>query len=369
MDTDGPPTEPKEIIDLMQKSILLGKMLGYLYYLPYVQNLNSKINATTLEQQAALRSYQSPPLDIYSLLIKAFKQNRLVSTLPWVVELFSQADPVVQHLPKYKPTIQLISFLYHKCLCETADRRRNVKFHAIDLENVQLLRLYIENLMGRYTLVKENVPETEQVELETTLLTTSDSVESNEITNEYVDSQGFIGTTLLPMRFPKAQRADAKLSVDDFPPLVSSTCKVPDSPFPDRIPRKISIQAAPRDPMQDALEVEFYKMHPASLRKTVDFVAERIASNFVKNLRNFLLLKIKQGLIARKIFLQASVTVAKEQVQEAQKEFCSDRCKKALLCLLDDSLSAGVKAVCCSLAISKAEEKITTWVDRHITQG
>jgi codanin-1 len=368
-------------------------MLGYLYFLPYraeASQFNRKpiapINVEVyLQSQISFRVYQSFPIDLYSILGKGLKQRRLVFTLPWIIELLSQADQVTFHLPKFKPVLTLISSIYREVLSLNGVGSGDFCFC---LENKTFLRFFCGKLFGLPTFPDFYLFQSSERKLSSILPPHTQMGHENQEESVCLDMQPFIGSTFIPLWF----RAEIKQAISVLssnatvrgsipaasPGVVKHVRPIPIpermvtilSPTSENLAEAESPQAAnPKGNLQLELETQFFSIHPPSLKKTVDFIAERVASNFVKQLRNQLLLEVKLDLVRRQVFEEAAVLACKRRISEQIEEYTMRKCMEAVNPLLAEGLSDGVRILCQDIATRKANEKIWIWADKHITKG
>ena len=388
--------EPTEILNQMKKSRLLAQMLGYLFFLPYRTDetqLNRKpiapINVEVyLQSQISLRSYQGFPIDLTSTLVTSLTQKRLVFTLPWILEFLSQADQVTFHLPKFKSVLSLISCIYREFLVLTPT---GPEVPQLCLENKTFLRFFCGKLFGLSTFPDSFLFRSEIMKLQDFLPQSQLPIRGSSSTEEniFLDMQSFIGSTLIPIWFSSEMKqmmrvltanATVKGSIPiSSPGIVKHVRPIPEpilqSPTSENHSADCSTESveeslvSPKANLQLDLEIQFFSIHPHSVKKTVDFIAERVASNFVKQLRNQILLDIKKDLINKGVFEERAVIDCKNEIWKQMTDFTAKRCEDSVNLLIGEVVSEGVKSICQVLTTRKSNEKICQWVDQHITKG
>nr|KAG5688942.1 hypothetical protein BaRGS_031341 [Batillaria attramentaria] len=139
------------------------------------------------------------------------------------------------------------------------------------------------------------------------------------------------------------------------------------------------------------LQENFFHLHPASLRRTVEFVSERTASNFIKYLRanslpDSLAACVKEigDLLTRMPSVHSSRAKEKAQQEiplkaqnlctgqrkkmlEAQKEFCYGRIAESLKLLLPEDHPESVIVTATAIACRIAKTKIQNWIHKNVT--
>lgn len=154
----------------------------------------------------------------------------------------------------------------------------------------------------------------------------------------------------------------------------------------------VSFNGAPSaKQLQLQLEETFFSSHPASMRKTVDFVAERIASGCVKYVCNNLVPELKQR--AKIEFLEQLTKINKNRkdmdlsIRNKQarivadkyftelctnycpKYLCDDRCEAGLRALLAPDLCVDLLKLCVDYTIRQAKDKVIQWMQSHVSSG
>lgn len=140
---------------LLKKAVLLAKLLGYVYFLPYREKPGDNIrpnNTPTLDSETLyskhveLRKHQIPPIELSFFLCNAVHRSRLTFTLPWIMELLSAADYVSLQLPSYKEILLRICSAY-KSLCSVTSTEQNIP-SKLCLANKNFLRFWCGNFFS-----------------------------------------------------------------------------------------------------------------------------------------------------------------------------------------------------------------------------
>ncbi|XP_063880733.1 codanin-1-like isoform X3 [Scylla paramamosain] len=146
--------------------------------------------------------------------------------------------------------------------------------------------------------------------------------------------------------------------------------------------------------LQMQLEDNFFHNQPTSVRKTTDFVVERVSSNVIKTLRCQVLPSLREAAMeklkaviaeqfqstpqggerVRDLVRQQVVEVGREVSEEARArcaqithQHCNGEVEPALALLLPPDISPQGVEVCRKLVSRCSREKVAAWVQSHLT--
>ncbi|MPC13283.1 Codanin-1 [Portunus trituberculatus] len=146
--------------------------------------------------------------------------------------------------------------------------------------------------------------------------------------------------------------------------------------------------------LQMQLEDNFFHNQPTSVRKTTDFVVERVSSNVIKTLRCQVLPSLREAAVeklkaviaeqfqstpqggerVRDVVQQRVVEVGREVSEEARArcgqithQHCNGEVEPALALLLPPDISSQGVEVCRKLVSRCSREKVAAWVQSHLT--
>ncbi|GIY95015.1 codanin-1 [Caerostris extrusa] len=237
---------------------LLGKFLGYLNFLPHF----SKQDIITPERVAnchlKFRKHEVPPLDFPNLLRKAIENSRILVTVPWVIEYFSMMDPTMMHLEYIQDSLKILVVIYRwKC--------SSVK----QTFSVQLLRLMVGWLLSilpypkKYELLLQPSGKDPYIfEDGLDILKVVDKQLMYACCPYLIDFKILVFNFLKDMKYKSEVRKITPLPVTQFKMLAPS-----------------------RHELDLEMEENFFALHPRSLKKASEFVAERIVSKAMFQLR------------------------------------------------------------------------------------
>ncbi|KAG8449462.1 hypothetical protein GDO86_016205 [Hymenochirus boettgeri] len=343
---------------------LLAKFLGFVTFLPY--RTTEAINSDLQESAVALRNQTQPMLDVLQLLKRSVQNHRTVLTLPWAVEYLSLVDEVAPFLDYYRNVFTILMHLYRYKL-----------IHVEETHMAFLNKLLILSVLG-WLFQVPSVPEKMFFDSETVK---NAFPGSNVVVTQGLDSIPLVDQQLLYTCCPYLGELRKLLMSyvtgsgpknGGFLRKITPTAAEPLMQKPNLSQKKL----------QAELEQAFFHNQPPSLRRTVEFVAERIGSNCVKH--------IKATLVARlvkraELLLQDKVTedisthdrlldnvcskFCEDSRQAIQKgrEYCTKKAPEALRVLLPEEISAWVLCTADDIAVALAIEKACTWLNANIS--
>ncbi|XP_049792944.1 codanin-1 [Schistocerca nitens] len=351
---------------------LLAKFLGFVNFLPYhtVDNVPEKIHIL----HSSIRSKIPPPFDVLSSLQAAVNSHRMVLTVPWIVKYLAMLDTVSLRLPYYVSVLRLL-FTVHR-------------HHLSDLPNhsALLLRLCLGWLFDQ-----PNFPEglyfswLSQQEREGV-------PEESVTTSSPLDLLHLVDEECVYMCCPFWGVLRATLAEDPHSRSHRSLRHI--TPVSADLGRQM--QPTSTKQLELLLEENFFHGHPASMRKTVEFVAERVASAFVKRICNQFLpqQKKKDADKIRKLITESendsnsinspktpkeratggveqiarlgSESLVKQAIQEMES-FCLARITPSLSSLLSEDVTHQVVEACAGISLRLCKERVSNWVHLHIT--
>ncbi|KAM6201066.1 codanin-1 isoform 2-T2 [Rhynchocyon petersi] len=349
---------------------LLAKFLGFVVFLPY-RGPEPPPTRELQDSIVALRSQVPPVLDVLALLQQGLGAHRAVLTVPWLVEFLSFADHIVPLLDYYRSTFTLLLHL-HRSLILSKEREGEMCFLN------KLLLLAVLGWLFQIPTVPEDlffVAEGQQ-----------DAFDVDLVASEHgLDSMPVVDQQLLYTCCPY---------IGELRKLLASWVSG-SSGRSGGFVRKItpttttSLGAQPPQTtqgLQAQLAQAFFHNQPPSLRRTVEFVAERIESNCVKHIKATLVAELVRQ--AESLLQEQLVTQGPEGGDPAQlleslcaqlcpqgaqalaqgREFCQKKSPEAVRALLPEDTPAAVLSSAETITVGLAIEKACAWLSANITE-
>ncbi|XP_069587007.1 codanin-1 isoform X2 [Ranitomeya imitator] len=342
---------------------LLAKFLGFVTFLPY--RTTESLSRELQESAVSLRNQTLPILDVLQLLRRSIQDHRTVLTVPWTAEYLSLVDCVAPYLDYYKKVFCLLLYIYRNKLILTDEKEMNIL-------NKLLLLAVLGWLLQVPALPEEMFFDSEVAQDEI-------SVEMS-VSIQGLDSVPLVDQQLLYNCCPYIGELKKLLASfvagcgaknGGFVRKITPTAAEPLMPKPTLSQKKL----------QAELEQAFFHNQPPSLRRSVEFVAERIGSNCVKHIKATLvadLVKQAEAILKDKMtedsvendkLLDSVCARLCEDGRHALhkgKEYCKKKAPEAVQALLPEETSACVLRSAEEIAVSLAVEKGCTWLNTNI---
>lgn len=352
--------EKQHFASVLMTTRLLAKFLGFLTFLPY--RTGDRPTREMQETSIFLRNKTMPVLNIYELLRRSIKNRRTILTVPWVVEFLSMMDHVAPFLDCYHKVFTLILHL-HRCFVLTSEKKENYLN--------KLLILAVLGWLFQIPVVPEEIFFNEEK---------IDEFGTN-VSDQGLDSVPLVDQQLLYLCCPylsELRKLLASYVVGNgiknggYMRKITPTSAEPVVPDSSQSQQKL----------QAELEEAFFHNQPPSLRKTVEFVAERVGSNCVKHIKATLVSELVRRGTAKlhsemkdeesnlpKLLEAVTHQLCEEgrQAVAKGKEFCSRKGPEAIQVLLPGETSASVLRTAEDIATRLATEKACTWLSTNIT--
>uniref|UniRef100_A0A8D2ATH4 Codanin 1 n=1 Tax=Sciurus vulgaris TaxID=55149 RepID=A0A8D2ATH4_SCIVU len=348
---------------------LLAKFLGFVAFLPY-RGPEPPPTRELQDSILALRSQVPPVLDVRALLQQGLRARRAVLTVPWLVEFLSFADHIVPLLDYYRSIFTLLLHV-HRSLVLSQDNEGEMCFLN------KLLLLAVLGWLFQIPTVPEDLFFLEECQV--------DAFEVDIAASEHgLDSVPVVDQQLLYTCCPY---------IGELRKLLASWVSG-SSGRSGGFVRKITpttttgLGAQPPQTsqgLQAQLAQAFFHNQPPSLRRTVEFVAERIGSNCVKHIKATLVADLVRQ--AESLLQEHRVTQGQEGGDPAQlleilcsqlcphgtqaltqgREFCQRKSPGAVRALLPEETPAAVLSSAENIAVGLATDKACAWLSANIT--
>uniref|UniRef100_A0A8C2A5W5 Codanin 1 n=1 Tax=Cyprinus carpio TaxID=7962 RepID=A0A8C2A5W5_CYPCA len=342
---------------------LLAKFLGFISFLPYQ---TSELPSRDIQDTAiTLRSKSSPVLDVCAVLRSSVHRRRTILTVPWIVEFLSMLDHIGPLLPFYRTALCLLLQIYKRMLLGRGGELCYMN---------QLLMVAVLGWLFQIPIFPEDLffstdPKEEVKELEN--ITSSQGLDTLPL----VDQQLLYTCCPYLGEFRKLLAAFVAGSTSKSGGLIrkiTPTSAELRGPSTSRSQQKLQVD----------LEQAFFHNQPPSLRRTVEFVAERVGSNCVKHIKATLVLELVKGgekTLRDSLGLEgvntaklndsicAQLCDAGMQALETATRFCSENAPGAVRVLLPLETSPSVLTTAESITTRLATEKACSWLSANIT--
>ena len=310
-----------EIAKTIQSLRISAKFLAFIETMPYRQ-CGPNVSAKIIERINAQRSAHKPVIDLKKLIKNAFEKQRLIITLPWIIEFCAFLDSCSVKLPYYLDAFKLLIHIYRNHLNPDAMKtfpklayesqfseisdleespvkkiyRKSSKiehvlkispFHAFFL-SVYLGWLFENSMFPRELFIVEDLDVTLPPRIpKNASLDASKGLKFSLFLNccPYINElkvilcqfhTGFKASKVMPTKTGN-NSSKKELKLSSRKKSISFNETMMKSP-----------QIKPEN-MQSALEANFFHNQPAAVKDTVERVTDRITSNFVRILSHELI--------------------------------------------------------------------------------
>ncbi|XP_032273957.1 codanin-1 isoform X2 [Phoca vitulina] len=349
---------------------LLAKFLGFVAFLPY-RGPEPPPTRELQDSILALRSQVPPALDVRALLQQGLRARRAVLTVPWLVEFLSLADHIVPLLDYYRSIFTVLRHL-HRSLVLSKESEGEMCFLN------KLLLLAVLGWLFQIPTVPEDLFFLEEGQW--------DALEVDTVASEHgLDSMPVVDQHLLYTCCPYIGELRKLLAS-----WVSGSSGRSGGFVRKITPTTTTTGLGAQPPrtaqgLQAQLAQAFFHNQPPSLRRTVEFVAERIGSNCVKHIKATLvadLVRQAESLLQEQLVTQGQDGGDPAQLLEilcsqlcphgAQaltrgREFCQKKSPGAVRALLPEETPAAVLSSAENIAVGLATEKACAWLSANIT--
>ncbi|NXL29387.1 CDAN1 protein, partial [Glaucidium brasilianum] len=354
--------EKKRFTVVLLSLRLLAKFLGFLVFLPY-----RTVEQPTRDLQdsaVALRNQTLPVLDVLKLLRQSIRDQRSILTIPWIVEYLSLVDHIAPFLDYYRKVFCLLLQVYRLMVLSE------------DKEMSFLNKLLILAVLG-WLFQVPSVPE----ELFFTADTRQEGLMMGTVTSaQALDCVPLVDQQLLYTCCPylgELRKLLASFVAGNGAKNGGFIRKI----TPTAAESLASKTAVTQRKLQVELEQAFFHNQPPSLRRTVEFVAERVGSNCVKHIKATLVAELVQRaevMLQDKVkeedanhdkLLEEVCTHLYEEGAQALikgREFCKKKGPEAVRVLLPEETSAAVLSSAEDIAVELATEKACGWLSANI---
>ncbi|XP_070698902.1 codanin-1 [Pempheris klunzingeri] len=356
--------EKQRFTSVLLLARLLAKFLGFISFLPYQtsERPSREIQKTAI----ALRTKSAPVLDVCAVLSNSIKNRRTVLTVPWLVEFLSMLDFVGPLLLCYRTALGTLLLLYRRMVLGRCG------------EICYLNKLLMVSVLGwlfQIPVIPEDIFFTNQFTEVARLEDSSTSAAGLDcilLVNQQLlyTCCPFLGEfRKLLAAFVSGSTAKSGGIIRKITP---TSAELRDTPTANRSQQKLQVD----------LEQAFFHNQPPSLRRTVEFVAERVGSNAVKHMKATLVSELvergekmlRDGLESANSnssklneSICAQLCVAGLEALAKATRFCCEKSPEAIRILLPEETSPAVLTTSENITKRLATEKACSWLSTNIT--
>ncbi|KAL6105341.1 cdan1 [Pungitius sinensis] len=356
--------EKQRFTSVLLLARLLAKFLGFISFLPY--QTSERPSSEIRDTAVALRSKSVPVLDVCAVLSNSMKRRRTILTVPWLVEFLSMMDFVGPLLLCYRTALGKLLLLYRRMLLGRCGEMCYLN---------KLLTVSVLGWLFQIPVIPEDIfftnefTEVAKLEDSTTSAAGLDCI-------PLVDQQLLYTCCPFLGEFRKLLAAfvsgSSAKSGGIIRKITPTSAELKDTPTANRSQQKLQVD----------LEQAFFHNQPPSLRRTVEFVAERVGSNAVKHMKATLVSELvergeqmlRDGLASPNSnpsklndSICAQLCVAGLEAMAKATRFCSEKSPEAIRILLSDETSPAVLTTSENITKRLATEKACSWLSTNIT--
>lgn len=291
-------------------SQLIGKFFGVLLFVPFYSKAirfpNFVKKLESLKYSQPNDSSLSGQLNTY--IANSIKFGHMILTIPWILQLISQMDNDSHMFCNYESTLDSLVTIYHQLGRPDLD----YPIHSIN-------RFYLNLALGTFFERCRS--------LLSGRLLRPDLIECNILRGKYsrdgLDERCRVHVRFLNESFPRlvalkdSLRVGQQLASDCRKITPLSLSNQMNSTVMDVSGKSANLNAScafdnREQRFQLAFEENFFRLHSQSLRKTVDFIAERLHSKCIKQMKHDFIKPMKRDTIADHTDLSLSSVILNE---------------------------------------------------------
>ncbi|KAG5895355.1 hypothetical protein JTB14_003152 [Gonioctena quinquepunctata] len=373
------PNESEDVVDsstikyftsILSKLRIIAKFLGFVESLPYKSEVNT-LSDKLLNSHISLRCQTTPSFDIKQILLHSISENTVVLTIPWMVIYLSMLDYVTLRLPYYVSMYKIFFELN--------------RFYKPSIKNAYNYNSSLVKFSLGWLFELPHFPDTDYLNFQS-----SGSIPFIKKTNT-LDNCNIIDQNILYICCPYLEEMKKLLTNSSLHNTLTVRHITP-------VTARESTEVLFKKRSEHQLEEAFFNGQPGSVRKTVEFVSERIASACVKHICNSLVPASKKiALQDLKVFLEswrrddqvltpmrekshkAALKAKVSQMASTSLSALLKKCHEDVSAILSEKLPASIdtllaidslnqtKTACVSIAARMCKERVKQWLNMHVT--
>jgi codanin-1 len=271
---------------------LIGKFLGVLLFVPFYSKAIRSANFIKKLESLKSRSQSDVSFasNLNGFIGASIKFGNMILTIPWILQLLSQMEQSSHFFCNYESTLDSLVSIYHQLGRSDLD-------YPINSTNRFYLTLALGNFFERCSV------------LLTGRLLRPDLIQTNVLRGKYsrdgLDERCRVNVRFLNESFPRLVALKDSLRVGL---QINSDCrKITPLSLSNQLQTStvdVTLNAlnSSADNLEQRFQLEFeenfFRLHSQSLRKTVDFIAERLHSKCIKQMKHEFIKTTKREVIA-----------------------------------------------------------------------
>lgn len=366
--------------DVYQKLNVMAKFFGFVTFFAYLSNvkLPPAIQADFFQLRA--HSGLDNTLSLISKQLEvSFQAGKLILDIPWIVAFMAQIDHISLAFPAAKEVISRLSALQRELRFANDRIQLPVNNRLLIILKIGWLFDTLQHLDG--DLLQNISGPSPAIEFS--------GLDCVPVVQEKLFQSSFSFLNEIKLKFCEFSAGSNKrqgggaANLRKITPLCMSSSS-----------KDASFKAAPNlkenaeRSLHQSIRSGFFSLHPASLKKSAEFVAERISSKSIKRLKNFAktsLLRNSKGGLKEKLSAGANGLISSQNhanwirqeaidsVEKLQAEhklctrdFCTVEIQALLPSLLSPEMDERVVAFAVTIAVQMAEEKVANWIATYL---
>jgi len=121
--------------------------------------------------------------------------------------------------------------------------------------------------------------------------------------------------------------------------------------------------------LQAQLEITFFESHSPAVKRTIEFIAENVWSNFLIFAKAELLPYLKKLTLNQCLYGEKAAEMCRARFREEMNKHMPQRCIGATKVCLEQLVSARVMQLCWRITLHKAKKSGINWINTYIKAG
>lgn len=350
---------------------LLAKFLGLIVFMPFYSKVNSTVSPLAIANKNSqfneiVKNIHPEETSlckmINQMIVSSLKRKHLISTIPWIIQFLNQMDSNATTLTNYDPTFNLLVDIYHE-LGSKIDQ------YQMDKMNYAYLKLVFGNFFEKYFFVCHvKLYEISRTELLAVVSDLDKTLDSFQLINKKFLNACFPKLFVIK-ELVKQGIATQNNEIRKIKPLSLNESSFTTAPTTANTPAKLDR----KNLVQIEFEENFFRLHADSLRKTVEFVADRLHSKCIKSLRIDVIKKVKRETFAKYSDLSKTTTILGEIRQECLKfieEFANRKVNETIdLLVSEHDFSQSTIKIAIEIASRMFQDKCSNWMSNNVNDS